>query len=149
MERCPFCGNQLITCPCRYLLLGYKYDEMAHFSGLPRNVYEHDLPEDERARWEKMLIAEGRVPYIRWPVICARCGALWPEMFSVPEEEWLHYTWPNHDEVLCLPCYEEIKKAIDAHSGIRCALLGPLRRTVRVMTEREDWLRQRMKACKE
>jgi len=55
-----------------------------------------------------------RVPYIDWPVVCARCGALWPPFFQVPDAEWRHYIQTDQRRaVLCQPCYERIQAWID------------------------------------
>ncbi len=55
-----------------------------------------------------------RVPYIDWPVVCARCGELWPIFFQVPDAEWRHYIQTDRRrEVLCHPCYERIQTWID------------------------------------
>ena len=73
MERCPFCGGQLISCKCAHELLGKE-----------------------------------PVPFILYPNVCAKCGALWPEMFSVPDEEWERWS-----EMLCKACYAQIKDWIE------------------------------------
>jgi hypothetical protein len=36
-----------------------------------------------------------RVPYINWPLVCARCGGLWPCLFRVPGGELEHYIQIN------------------------------------------------------
>jgi hypothetical protein len=55
-----------------------------------------------------------RVPYIHWPLVCARCGGLWPRLFRVPEAEWAHYIQINRQRaVVCQPCYDTIKAWID------------------------------------
>jgi ferredoxin len=85
MERCPVCGNQLISCD--------------HIS----DVFDQNIP---------------RVPWILYPIICARCGKLWPDLFMVPDEEWNHYIpIRERDEVICKECYEFIKTAIDMGAG--------------------------------
>jgi len=49
-----------------------------------------------------------------FPVLCARCGTLWPEFFKVPDDEWIKYIPPRErDMVICRPCYDWIKKVID------------------------------------
>jgi hypothetical protein len=66
-------------------------------------------PYPER-RWDN-----DRVPFIVYPNMCSKCGALWPEMFSVPHAEWKHYVEPAmRNTMLCLPCYTQIKSWIDA-----------------------------------
>jgi len=52
--------------------------------------------------------------HIVYPNLYARCGALWPEMFRVPDEEWARYVQPDkRDEMLCRACYDAIKRMID------------------------------------
>jgi len=59
---------------------------------------------------------EDRIPYIMYPNMCARSGELWPDMFTVPTEEWEHYIEPRiRGEQLCRECYDEIKGIIDRH----------------------------------
>jgi hypothetical protein len=93
MERCPFCAGQLICCDC-----GAGQDKF----------------EDDWEGWERMLNAKGRVPFILYPNMCARCGKLWPEMFRVPTEEWERYVEKGErDKILCKPCYDQIKNWIE------------------------------------
>lgn len=127
MEKCGWCGGQLITCSCCYIKLGFDYiepiwdhsikswsPENHPTNGLPKEIYENGLPEDLSEKWEAMLKEKGRVPYIQYPNICRKCGILWPEMFSVSDEEWKKYVRiGERDEMLCLPCYNQIKEWID------------------------------------
>jgi hypothetical protein len=67
-------------------------------------------------RWEEALNRKGRVPYIEYPNVCARCGALWPEFFRVPDPEWERYIQINmRDQVICRPCFDDIRRLIDSH----------------------------------
>lgn len=116
MEHCPFCGGQLISCECCYeypdLRDAEKYGLETVF--LSRKVYENGLDEEQSQKWEAALERKSRVPYIVWPIVCARCGKLWPELFSVPDAEWNHYIQRDKRHVvLCRSCYEEIKSLID------------------------------------
>lgn len=115
MERCPFCGGQLITCSCKYKKLGFSYSSNHPTCGLPKKVYEKGLSEEETKTFIEILESKGRIPYIRYPNICIRCGKLWPEMFNVSDEEWEKYIEPNmRDEMLCWECYSFIKNVIDS-----------------------------------
>ena len=116
MERCPFCGHQLISCSCVYKELGLysKYYYGPETAFLAPEVYKHGLSKEQETRWLTMLQEKGRIPWIQYPNICARCGKLWPDMFNVPDEEWKRYVEPAMQEkILCKPCYLWIKKIID------------------------------------
>lgn len=55
-----------------------------------------------------------RIPFIQYPLMCARCGKLWPKFFSVDDEEWRKYIEPRmRDKILCRECYDFIKLMID------------------------------------
>lgn len=69
----------------------------------------------QQAEWERALEKKGRVPFIVYPNLCARCGRLWPPMFMVPDEEWKAYVEPaKRQEMLCRRCYGWMKKIIGA-----------------------------------
>ncbi len=113
-EICPFCGNQLISRNCCYEKLGFNYDPSLFYSGLPKKIYENWLPQDLEKKWIKILEKKGRIPYIIYPVICAKCGKLWPDLFHVPDKEWERYISPNmRKTVICKECYNFIKEVID------------------------------------
>lgn len=80
MEVCSICGKQLVSCPALH----------------------HQLA---RRKWKP------RIPYIQPLRNCASCGALYPDSFEVSDTEWDKYVIPPlQPEVLCRPCYEEMKK---------------------------------------
>lgn len=86
--------------------------------GLPVDVYMEGLRDDQADEWDKILETKGRVPWIRYPNLCVRCGALWPAMFHVSDEDWDKYVQPAmRDEMLCRPCFYWIKGRIDAWSN--------------------------------
>ncbi len=118
MERCPFCGRQLISCNCCYKQL-HLIDRIRYSSAtcyLPPHIFMNGLGEALEAQWITILETKGRIPWINYPIICARCGALWPDLFMVPNEEWRRYIQPDmRDSVICHPCYDEIKHLIDLH----------------------------------
>ena len=123
VERCPFCGHQLITCGCKYEALGYHYKPKKWINdrfvghptcGLPKDVYCNGLPKKEVNKWIKILEKKGRIPFIQYPLVCRKCGKLWPEMFKVSDEEWEKYIEPNmRNYILCKECYNLIKSWTD------------------------------------
>lgn len=120
MERCPFCGHQLISCGCCYTKLGFDYDPYHETCNLPIAIYENGLPDELREKWDNILIERGLIPYIYYPVVCVKCGVLNPELFNVPDEEWCLYIQPDmRRKVICKDCYDYIKKVIDVANYAR------------------------------
>lgn len=114
MERCPKCGGQLISCDCAYDFLFPNRDKSAPLKGLPVDVYEKGIPSHLWVKWLAELDRIGRVPWIRYPNVCARCGELYPDLFMVPDKEWRHYIpIGERDKILCRPCYDHIRQLID------------------------------------
>ena len=115
-ERCPFCGFQLASCACKYDVLTLTEEERKAVE-----EYIDDSVEPLRGvmqRWEDALNRKGRVPFIEYPNVCARCGVLWPEFFRVPDGEWERYIQIDmRNQVICRPCFDEIKRLIDARFG--------------------------------
>ena len=61
-----------------------------------------------------------RIPWVEVPVLCALCGAVFPDLFLVPDNEWRRYVPPNiQQEVLCRPCYDRLRKLFPA-GWIKC-----------------------------
>lgn len=104
MEQCPFCGGQLISCDCACRILGIDHSEGTR-------AWHHGLTPEQDREWAEKLAEKGRVPYIRWPNLCAYCGELWPEMFVVPDDEWKKFIQADmRDKMICRPCYDWIRE---------------------------------------
>lgn len=107
MERCPFCGNQLIICQCIYEKLGIDCSEGT-------KIYEKGPTLEQENKWIEILNEKGRVPFIRWPNICGYCGCLFPEMFRVSDEDWKKYIQiKERKKMVCKHCFELIKYMTD------------------------------------
>lgn len=64
-EHCPFCGDQLITCDCKYAKLGLINRDLytADTDWLPPHIYNEGLSLEQRAQWEAILAKQGYIPY--------------------------------------------------------------------------------------
>ena len=62
-------------------------------------------------KWKILGTEEGRIPQLDIPYFCALCGAHYPDMFNVPDEEWAKYVVPAlQKKILCAACFERMKK---------------------------------------
>jgi len=113
-ELCPFCGGQLISCSCIYEKFYPGFDRSKPMCGLPAGVYENGPPPNIVREWDYVLEAKGRIPYIHWPIRCARCGVEYPKMFRVPDTQWEKYIQPGERrQVVCKSCWNEIVALVD------------------------------------
>lgn len=132
MEVCPFCGGQLISCNCDIDEMKDEpfseiFDEDIEAISTRLGVSSDEIVKIQKAlldvhyeSWQNVLEKKGRVPFIEYPIICARCGVLWPHFFKVPDDEWEHYIQPDErSSILCRECYNEIKALIDNAQGDR------------------------------
>lgn len=50
---------------------------------------------------------KGRIPFVWFPLLCAKCGAQEPTFFAVPTKAWRTVVPRSHwDAILCRPCYD-------------------------------------------
>jgi hypothetical protein len=57
-----------------------------------------------------------RVPFLHFPSVCARCGAVEPPWFGVPDAVWAYYVPPYEREaILCETCFKTIVRLIDRY----------------------------------
>ena len=97
MERCPFCGGQLISCECPYEYFGLNGEE--------------ELTEKQEEEWYIKCEEMGRIPYILIFTRCAMCGKEWDKIWMTSDDEWQKYTLPElQKECLCESCFERLKK---------------------------------------
>jgi hypothetical protein len=116
-ERCPFCDGQLLFCLCCYKKLGLldRVNPPPEEDGLALDSFTEVLTAEEQRAWEAILQQHGRIPYIAYPGVCARCGILMPDPFMVPDEEWNYYIQRDQQGVvLCRACYVLIVHWIDS-----------------------------------
>ena len=113
VERCPFCGEQSISCGC-------PYERMNIDASPGTSAYEDGLTPEQDTIWLEMIVQKGRIRWIQYPTICCKCGEIWPALFMVPDKEWEYYIQPNmRDRVLCRTCYEFVVQKIDDAIEIR------------------------------
>lgn len=104
MEKCPFCGGQLISCNCYSTLLNIDISEGTW-------AYKHGMTNEQEQEWDKMLKEKGLIPYVQMSVLCELCGEVFPDFFTVPDKEWKKYVIPSlQDKVLCIDCYNKQMK---------------------------------------
>jgi len=119
-ERCPFCFGQAISCACQYRAAGYKPQAVGSghpTMGLPKEVFENGLSNEQEQLWDERVNKKGRIPYFNFPWICCRCGSVDPHIFMVPDNEWKRVV-PRHKrrEILCRECFDYMAKCIDDNS---------------------------------
>ncbi len=121
MEKCPFCGGQLISCDCLYKMLDlYDHEKYTNETAfLPPEIYSNGPNETQQQRWVAMLNEKGRYPYIQYPVLCSLCGDLWPDFFRVSDDEWKRYIEPRMQRtVICRPCYDYIVEVTNWQTAV-------------------------------
>lgn len=52
---------------------------------------------------------KGRIRFVEFPQLCARCGAHWPDFFMVPDRTWKKVVPKTHWEaILCRACFDSL-----------------------------------------
>ena len=117
-EICPFCEASFAEgCGCQYDLLGLRSRlHSPQREGLSGQVFEGGLSPEQDARWKTILEARGRLPFLDKPLMCERCGVLWPDLFMVQDLVWEYYAGPLfRDSLLCEQCFREVREALDRY----------------------------------
>ncbi len=121
VEVCPFCGGQLCSCNCEYEKLGYHLDENKTFSGLPQDVYEKGVSDEEEKKYVNILEEKGRIPYLAIPPLCRSCGKtypmpiMWddwkknPAMRDILNEKPVDYAKMALYHSLCISCFLKLR----------------------------------------
>ena len=53
---------------------------------------------------------KGRIRFVLFPILCARCGVQWPEFFSAPTPTWERVVPRTHwNTVICRPCFDYLE----------------------------------------
>jgi hypothetical protein len=117
-ELCPFCEGMFGSeCECAYDFLGLRSrSNPPEQVWLSKPVYEGGLTPEQEQRWLEILSARGRLPFVSAPLMCGRCGRLWPGMFVVQDAAWEYYAGPTlRKAMLCEPCFHDLRQKIDKH----------------------------------
>ncbi len=114
-EKCPFCGGYLAVCGCHYKKLGF-YDRSrftATTNYLPVDIYENGLSKKLKKQWLDILNNKRRVPYIYYPKICCKCGAVNPKKVIYFGCRWEFFIELSmQDKVICDECFGFIYEVI-------------------------------------
>lgn len=103
-EECPFCGRQLASCGC--------LEEHIDVSKYPEEGDCYPIAVDRK--WAAILKKKGRSPFIYYPNVCSRCGAVSPEFFRVSDSVWKKYVQLSmRSTVICKACFGFIKTVTD------------------------------------
>ncbi len=52
---------------------------------------------------------KGRIRFVLFPQLCARCGVQWPDFFMVPDRTWKKVVPRTHWEaILCRACFDAL-----------------------------------------
>ena len=55
----------------------------------------------------KQVIKAGRIPFLYFPWLCAKCGTVDPPLWMVSDEEWCAIIpAPYRHHILCRPCFD-------------------------------------------
>lgn len=104
MEKCPFCGNQLIGCGCCEKKLSLDVSPESYY-------YLHGFTDEQSEQWREILEKKGRILYLLVPNMCGLCGQQWPEMWEVSDYVWKKYVPPQlQPGALCKDCFSELRR---------------------------------------
>ena len=118
METCPWCGGQLLGCPCVGKQLKLHKDDTDWIHHIMTKFPSRHNSE-EWLRFSKIMDDKGRIPYIILPSHCVRCGVAWPDHFKLSDDEWKSYMGDHEQKrIICLDCWRMLKGWVDENRGI-------------------------------
>lgn len=128
VERCPFCGGQLLSCRCVY----EKLDLLDKHGEVPEPYYSEGLGDEMLDKWKNILNEKGRVPYQS------------PWQPGVVDNVWWEFIHPSRLCSLCgnsgiIDTIGKVVSAAGVRAGARSFCICPNGREMKRFNEKDRW----------